>query len=56
MKFASCFCLGLLAFGVFAQGGDTSWEDSGPEIYSDISKKAQAVRRCSAIACACLFI
>ena len=41
MKFASCFCLGLLAFGAFAQGGDTSWEDSGPEIYSDISKKAQ---------------
>ena len=41
MKFANCFCLGLLFCDVFAQGGNTSWDDSGPEIYSDISKKAQ---------------
>ena len=41
MKLINCFCLGLLAFEAFAQGGSSSWEDSGPEIYSDISKKAQ---------------
>lgn len=41
MRLISCFCLGLFAFEVFAQGGSASWDDSGPEIYSDISKKAQ---------------
>lgn len=41
MKFANCFCLGLLVCDVFAQGGNTFGDDSGPEIYADISKKAQ---------------
>lgn len=41
MKVISCFCLGLVFFGVSAAAGSSSWEDSGPEIYSDISQKAQ---------------
>ncbi len=41
MKFVGCFCLNLLVFAVFAEESGDSWESSSPEIYSDISRKAQ---------------
>lgn len=42
MKFINCFCLGLLFFDVVSANSSTSWEDdSGPEVYIDVSKRAQ---------------
>ena len=42
MRFVSCFCLGMLAFEVLAEDGNASWgSGSSPEVYIDVSKKAQ---------------
>lgn len=41
MKFASCFCLGLMFFDAFAMGDGVSKGGLSPEVYSDISRRAQ---------------